>query len=210
MSDRRFRWYRFVYATFYRLGLTVWERKSPPADLVALVEGPSPLPAGRALDIGSGTGGDSIYLARRDWEVTGVDMVPRALAIARRRAAAAGVSVRFLQGDATRLEELGLPSDHTLLLDFGCFHTLPEDRREPYVRSVSGVAAPGATFLLVGFSRPPKLAPMRAGLTAGEVRERFGGSWELLSADPLPPDTLQVGSGRGDLFEAWRYLLRRL
>lgn len=208
MSDSRFRWYRFVYATIYRLGLIVWERKSRPSDLVELVEGRSALPAGRALDIGCGTGGDSIYLAGRGWEVTGVDMVTRALAIARRRAAAAGVSVRFLHGDATRLEELGLASDHTLLLDFGCFHTLPEDRRDAYVRGVSGAAAPGATFLLFGFSRPPRLAPMRAGLTAGEVRERFGGTWQLVSADPVGPDAVEIG-GR-DLYEVWRYRLRRL
>src|SRR5258708_29311804 len=150
------RWYGLVYRAAYRLGLTVWERRVPPTDLVALVEAPGAPPPGRALDIGCGTGTDSVYLAEHGWEVTGVDMVPRALAAARRRAAGAGVSPRYVEGDVTRLRELGVGEGYTLLVDFGCFHTLPDDRRGPYVESVSEVAAAGATMLLYGFSRPPR------------------------------------------------------
>ena len=58
-------------------------------------------------------------------DVTGIDMVPEALAMARRRAAAARVSVDFVQGDVTRLHELGVRGPFTLVLDFGCLHTLP-------------------------------------------------------------------------------------
>src|SRR5262249_37304119 len=52
-----------VARLIYRLGLIVLTRARPPAELVALVEGPSPAPAGRALDLGCGTGTDTIYLA---------------------------------------------------------------------------------------------------------------------------------------------------
>jgi SAM-dependent methyltransferase len=164
------RWYGIVYRTAYLLGLRVWERSVPAPDLVELVESGSE--PGRALDIGCGTGTDAIYLARHGWDVTGVDMVPRALAIARRQAAAAGVSLLLVEGDVTRLREFGVGGGYTLLLDFGCFHTLPEDRRDAYVESVSEAAAPGATLLLFGFRRPPRPAPMRAGLTAEEVARR--------------------------------------
>jgi hypothetical protein len=51
----RLRWYQLVYWLIYRLGLIVWKRATPPAELIALVEGPAPLPAGRALDLGCGT-----------------------------------------------------------------------------------------------------------------------------------------------------------
>ena len=37
------RWYTFVYRAFYRVGLRVWGRETPPADLVKLVEGPGAL-----------------------------------------------------------------------------------------------------------------------------------------------------------------------
>jgi len=202
----RFRWYGFVYRTVYRLGLTVWERRMPPGDLIDLVEGAGSPPPGRALDLGCGTGTDSVYLARRGWDVTGVDMVPRALAAARRRAAAAGVSPRYVRGDVTRLEQLGIGDGYALILDFGCFHTLPDDRRDPYVASVSGVAAPDATLLLYGFARPPILAPMHAGLTPEEVGERFGrGGWTLVSAERAAAASIDVAGRRVDeQFELWR------
>jgi len=204
-----FRWYGFVYRTFYRLGLRIWERSSPPSDLVELVEGPAPLSPGRALDLGCGTGTDSVYLAQHDWDVTGVDMVAGALARARRRAVAAGVSPRYLEGDATRLRDLGVGDGFNLVLDFGCFHTLPEDRRDPYVRGVSDAAAGGATLLLYGFANPPRLAPMRAGFTPDEVRRRFGPmGWELLSADRMSADAIAVSGRRvDDRFQLWRCLL---
>ena len=206
------RWYDVVYRAFYALGLRVWEREAPAAALVAVVEGPGAPPPGRALDLGCGTGTDSVYLARRGWDVTGVDQVPRALALARRRAAAAGVAPRFVLGDVTRLRELGVGRDCTLLLDFGCFHTLPADLRDAYVASVSGVAAPGATFLLYGFARPPRLAPLPAGLTPEEVRRRFVGlRWALDGAEPVPADAIEVAGRRVDRsFALWCYRLRRL
>ncbi|MGB9307685.1 MAG: class I SAM-dependent methyltransferase, partial [Mycobacterium sp.] len=77
------RWYQVVYRLIYRLGLIIWRRDTPPTELVALVEGLAALPAGRALDLGCGTGTDTIYLATHGWDVTGVDMVPKALDIAR-------------------------------------------------------------------------------------------------------------------------------
>jgi SAM-dependent methyltransferase len=205
------RWYGFVYRTAYLLGLNVWDRGAPNSALVELVEGASSSPPGRALDIGCGTGTESVYLAEHGWDVTGVDMVPRALAIARRKAAAAGVSPRFLEADATRLRDFEVGDGYTLLLDFGCFHTLPPDRRDAYVESISEAAAPGSTFLLFGFARPPRLAPMQAGLTEEEVRARFDGDrWELVSAERTA-DAIEVAGRRVDQsFEVWRYRLRRL
>jgi SAM-dependent methyltransferase len=205
------RWYAFVYRLVYALGLRVWERRVPPSELVDLVEGPHAAPPGRALELGCGRGSDSVYLALHGWDVTGVDMVPRALAAARRRAAAAGVSARFVQGDVTRLGDLGVGPGHDLVYDFGCFHTLPADRRDAYVESVSGAAAPGGQLLLFGF-RPFRLAPMHAGVTAGEVADRFRGhGWDLVGADRVP--AVGVGVADGPLreqLEMWRYRLRRV
>ena len=203
------RWYQVVYRLIYRLGLIIWRRDTPPTELVALVEGLAALPAGRALDLGCGTGTDTIYLATHGWDVTGVDMVPKALDIARRNATAAGVAPRWVEGDVTRLDDLRVGDGYTLLLDFGCFHTLPEDRRLAYVRSLSHAAAPDATLLMYGFRRPPKAAPMHAGMTVDEVKQRFGGAgWELVDAEPtsIKPTAIRRAD---DLFELWRYQLCR-
>ena len=210
-DGQRLRWYRVVYWLAYRLGLTVWRRPAPPDDLVALVEGPLALPAGRALDMGCGTGTDTIYLATHGWDVTGVDMVPKALAIARRDAAAAGVAPRLVQGDVTRLQDLSVGAGYTLVVDFGCFHTLPDDRRPAYVAGVTEAAAPGATLLLYGFRRAPKAAPMHAGVTTDEVQQRFrGAGWELINAEQTSAETIRMTARQAaDRFDLWRYQLRR-
>jgi len=204
----RLRWYQMIYWLIYRLGLVVWKRATPPAELIALVEGPTPLPAGRALDLGCGTGTDTIYLASHGWDVTAVDMTSKALAIARRNATAAGVAPRLIHGDVTRLADLDVGGDYTLLLDLGCFHTLPSDRRPPYVTGVTHAAAPGATLLLSGFRRRG-LALAHAGITVEEVRQRFcGAGWELVSAKRSAVNQSAIRRA-GDLIEIWSYQLRR-
>src|SRR5262245_14021563 len=136
------------YRLLYRLGLTPWERRQVPRELVRLVENPGGPRPSKALDLGCGTGRDAVYLARRGWEVTGVDVVPRAIARARVRAAEAQVRVRFLEGDVTRLPALGLGTGYGLIFDAGCFHGLPDDSRAAYVRGVNALRGPEARLLL--------------------------------------------------------------
>ncbi len=87
------------YRLLYRLGITPWDQDHVPAELTALIEGPTALATGLALDIGCGTGTQSVYLAQHGWQVTGIDAVPNALARAQQRADAARVSVRWLVAD---------------------------------------------------------------------------------------------------------------
>jgi SAM-dependent methyltransferase len=206
------RWYTLVYRTFYKLGLRVWERRAPPVGLVELVEGARALAPGRALDLGCGSGTDSIYLALHGWTVTGVDIVPEALALARRNATAAGATATFDRGDVTRLVDLVPTGSFDLIVDFGCLHTLPIDMRSAYVAGVSAVAAPGATYLLYGFARPPRLAPIQAGLSEAEVRARFeSAGWQVAAAELVEDDPIVVARSRIDRsFRLWRYRLKRI
>jgi hypothetical protein len=107
--------------------------------------------------------------------------VPRAIDTARKKAAAAGVSPRLMVGDVTRLGELGIGAGYNLLLDLGCFHSIPDARRDDYVKGASAVASSGATALLFGFIRREKsrrLGPR--GLAPNEVPDRFATDWELV------------------------------
>jgi len=166
----------------YLLGFKPWDSGVPPPELVAVVEGPERLAPGKSLDLGCGTGTNSIYMARHGWEATGVDFVPRAINIAKRKAARADASPRLLVGDVTRLPELGIGTGYGLLLDLGCVHSIPDERRDDYVRGATSVAAAGATMLIFGFVRGEKQSRVGPrGFGADEVSHRFGAGWEMMS-----------------------------
>ena len=178
---------RLGYRLVYRFRLAFWDTFDTDRALVGLVQGPGALRAGRALDLGCGTGRNAVYLARHGWEVTGVDLVERAIARARRRAADHKVQVRFVHGDVTRLDELGIGDGFTLLVDFGCFHTVPIAQRDAYAAAVTKVAAPQATLWMWGLGIRPQVG---IGVTAEEVRTRFPG-WHLDLAERVPGPELR-------------------
>ena len=162
----------------YLFGFKPWDSGVPPPELVTFVENN---PAGRSLDLGCGTGTNTIYLAQKGWDATGIDFVPRAIDNAKKKAAAAGVSPKLMLGDVTRLTELGIGAGYNLLLDLGCFHSIPDAGRDGYVRGASAVAPSGATLLLFGFTRREKSSRLGPrGLAQNEIRDRFTTGWELV------------------------------
>jgi SAM-dependent methyltransferase len=61
-------------------------------------------PGDRVLDVACGSGNAAIAAARRTWgDVVGLDFVPALLAHARERAAAEGMKIEFVEGDAQKL-----------------------------------------------------------------------------------------------------------
>jgi ubiquinone/menaquinone biosynthesis C-methylase UbiE len=76
-------------------------------------------PGERVLDVACGTGNATIPAAQAGGQVTGVDLVPELLDVARQRADEAGVTVSLQQGDA---EELPFDegSFDVVLSSFGC------------------------------------------------------------------------------------------
>ena len=175
----------FFFRAAYLVGFKPWDSGVPPPQLVAVVEGSDALPPQKALDLGCGTGTNSIYMARHGWDVTGIDFVPRAVAVAKRKAAEAQASPRLMVGDVTRLTDLGIGTDYSLLLDLGCFHSIPDADRDAYVRGVTALARAGATLLLFAFvrgdGRASRIGPR--GLAPAEVAERFGGGWNVDAED---------------------------
>jgi 2-polyprenyl-3-methyl-5-hydroxy-6-metoxy-1,4-benzoquinol methylase len=61
-------------------------------------------PGARVLDVACGHGRHSLELARRGFDVTGVDLSPRAIAFARDAAERDGLSVTFLERDAREVD----------------------------------------------------------------------------------------------------------
>ncbi len=175
-----------MYRLMYAVGFAPWDRQMA-AELKAVIEGPDALPPARALDLGSGLGTKAIYMAAHGWDVTGVEAVPRALREAQRRAKAAGVRVDFRLGDVTRLGDLGLEPNYSLLHDFGCYHGLKSDERARYAEGVTQLAAPGASLYMMEFTRA--LPPIPSGVSESELREPFGQAWDLLWSKPSESGT---------------------
>jgi SAM-dependent methyltransferase len=171
-----------TYRIMYRVGFTPWDTQEVPPELTSIVEGPHALPAGRALDIGCGTGTHAVYLAQRGWQVSAIDAVPRPLARARARARSAGVPVDWILGDAARLDRLGLEPGFTLVFDRGCFQGLDDSKRAACAEAVTDLAAPAATLLMMAFA-PSRILTAPRGIEETDILARFPG-WRLVSAQP--------------------------
>ena len=193
-----------IYELLYRIGFLPWEHDEVPDELRAFAEGPAAAPAGRALDLGCGTGTQAVYLAANGWEVTAIDNVERALRRARDRASAARVTVNWVNGDVSRLAELGLEPGFSLVFDRGCYHGLDAGQRDAYAAGVTELTRPGATLLL--WAMAPNRRPLEpSGADAEEIAARFS-AWELSAGDGATPTPSGAGSARS---RGWHRLMRR-
>jgi SAM-dependent methyltransferase len=180
-----------AYRILYAIGFTPWEEMADHPEIVdqigglfAREEGGRDPPYGRALDLGCGSGIWAAELARRGWQATGVDSVPKALRRARARAAEAGVELRLLEGDVTHLAAAGIGAGYELLLDFGCFHDeLNDEQRRAEGRAATAAAAPGATLLMMAW-KPGRRGPLPRGAGTEQIGASFAG-WELVDAEPM-------------------------
>ncbi len=143
------------FTQMYLEGRIPWDSGISPPELLAAVQGPTALPPGRALDVGCGTGTNSLTMAELGWQVVGVDFAAPAIARARAKAAQAkvklaqvGGSVSFIKADATQLEPPPAEERKNLILDLGCLNGIPQERRLDYAHVMAQQAAPGALFLL--------------------------------------------------------------
>ena len=133
---------RIFFNFWYLFRRPPWDSGISPPELLRFLE---THPSGRALDLGCGTGTNIITLAKAGWHATGVDFASGAIARARKKARAAGISADFHVGDVTRLEFP--PHSFDLILDMGCFHGLAGERTA-YARGVQTWLSPGGTYLL--------------------------------------------------------------
>jgi SAM-dependent methyltransferase len=199
------------YRLAYAFGFHPWEdlAEHPPfadklMDLVAREETGEP-PHGPALDIGTGSGVWGVRLAERGWEVTGVDIVERALDRARERVEEAGVGMRIMRADVTALGDAGIGTDYRLLLDTGTFHGLSDPQRVDMARELSAVAAPDATLILDCFA-PRRRGPLPRGADRAEVEGRFP-EWDITDVEEADSDPDAIARIFG--FDERFYRLRR-
>ena len=101
----------------------------------------------RVLELGTGTGPGAIYLAERGFDVHAIDLIPEAIAEARRIASERGLEVRFEVLDVTRIPRHGPAYD--LIVDSYCLQGIVLDAdREGVFRAVKARLHPHGYYLV--------------------------------------------------------------
>ena len=149
-----------MYDLLYKRGAP-WEG-GPRSELVSLVESGRLNPSStlRAIDLGCGSGANSVFLAEHGFDVTGVDFSPVALGKARALAKERGVSATFVEGDLTATSIPGISEQFDLLVDYGTLDDFKGARRDAVAATFRRLAAPGSTFLLWCFCAEPSELPL--------------------------------------------------
>ncbi len=174
----------------YRSGQTPWDTGITPPEVQEFWKKHTPSLAGNlALDIGCGTGLNTLFLARQGLSAIGFDLSGQALMLACKRlspSAASGQerprgSAMFVQADVTRLPVGSLGA--TYALDIGCLHSLPDDRRPAYAQGVIRALRPGGYYHLYVFDGSKSDGPGARGMDDGEVAALFDGKMEIVSEE---------------------------
>ena len=118
-------WTEEVFDEEYARLWSVPGHEVAPAEIDALAAFLPPAPA-RVLDVACGAGRYAIALARRGYEVTGVDISASFLERARRRAIDAAVTIDFRYGDMRHLDVAGFAAAVVLGNSFG-YHSDDEN-----------------------------------------------------------------------------------
>ncbi len=183
-------------------GTPPWDigRAQPAFECVAdagLVTGP-------VLDAGCGTGENALFFAARGFEAVGVDAVETAIAVARAKAAARGLTAEFLVHDALALGELG--RRFGTVVDSGLFHTFDDDERSRYVASLAAATALRARVFVLCFSE----------LELGDGGPRRVTQAELREAFDAPPfrvtgiEAAEMATNLGSARKAWLASIERV
>ncbi len=153
-----------------------------------LVETAEPLVPGTALDLGCGTGGDTVWLARHGWQVTAADISAVAVEGVRQCAREFGIAERVVaeQHDLAAT----FPAGEFDLVSAQYFHTPFETARSQVLRTGAHALRPGGVLLIVDHGSaapwswnqdPDARFPAPAEIAAG--LELDPEQWSVLRAD---------------------------
>jgi SAM-dependent methyltransferase len=175
------------YRLAYSIGFHPWEDAAEDPEFTEKISqlftreeaGRKP-PYGPALDLGTGSGIWGVRLAQRGWQVTGIDLVSKALDRARDRVRQAGVDMQLVEGDVTDLRASGIRPGFRLVLDSGTFHDFNPAQQQAMGREIDAVSAPDATVLLLVW--PRRRRPLIRGASRSEIEKAFPG-WRVTDVE---------------------------
>jgi methyl halide transferase len=187
----------------YREGNLPWDTGRPSTELERIIHQNAIEPC-RALELGCGTGTNSVWLAQKGFEVTALDLAPLAIEQAQQRASTAGVQVHFLVADVLQLPDLGEP--FAFFFDRGCYHAVRRDAPDQYAPAVAHqLAAGGRGLILAGNAREPH-EPGPPVVTEQQIRDELGSAFQILDLHEFRFDE---SPSAPEHFLAWSCLLQK-
>lgn len=157
------------------LNMPSWETGRPQKEIIKL-EAAGEI-HGRVLDVGCGTGENVLHLAKKTYDVIGIDVASAAIDKARKKAWSRGIHGLFLVHDALHLDGLGLKFD--TIIDSGLFHVFSNDAREKFVSNIRHALCIGGTYLMICFNEnePHGWGPRR--VTREEIKRVFSNGFMI-------------------------------
>jgi SAM-dependent methyltransferase len=137
-----------------------------------LVATASNLAPGKALDLASGTGRNSLWLAERGWNVTAVDAASAAIEILQTRTGERSLNINAIVADLEKVEFEIEPSRWDFIAI--CYY-LQRNLFEPAKRGI----VPGGLLLSIVHIMEPGEEESQFRLRPGELQKYFTG-WEIL------------------------------
>lgn len=173
-----------------RYGAThIWSGE-PNGALMALT---SDLAPGTALDVGCGEGADAVWLARRGWTVTGLDVSRVAVDRARAAAEAAGVEITWL------VEGFGEHPLGPFDLVSAQYPAVPKRDDDAAERAFADAVAPGGRLVFVHHEldeTPHGFDPADYVMPEDVVAYLTGQGWQI-ETDEIRERHLERGAGSG-------------
>jgi len=168
------------YRERYKAGDTPWDVGKPDFNLTEIVT-KKPVPSCKVLDIGCGTGDNSIWLAQNGFEVAGTDTSEIAIEKAKEKASKAGVECDFMLVDFLKNKIKGAPFG--FVFDRGCFHSFgSKNDRITFARNVaSHLEEAGQWLSLVGNADEHRQGPGPPQRTAADIVLAVEPYFEVLS-----------------------------
>ena len=186
------------WEALYQANDTFWDHGEASPGLVDYLAANPSLPPGQALVPGCGRGHDARALAKAGWSVTGLDIAPSSVPLAKRLADEGGLPVDYRVGDFLS-DELHQPFD--LVFEHTLFCAILPARRDDYVQALRRWLKPGALYLAVNYMITDDNGEPPFSTTTTELDERFGEPFELLRR--WTPRSYESREGK-ELMNEWK------
>ncbi|MGE5637696.1 MAG: class I SAM-dependent methyltransferase [Chloroflexota bacterium] len=95
-------------------------------------------------------GTNTVYLAEKGFEVTGIDISPTAIKYAKKKASEANVKIHFIVQDFLQLHFENEEFD--LIYDMGCFHYVEPEDRTNFIKGIYRILKKVGNYMLTCFS----------------------------------------------------------